>query len=134
MKIGKGWLIAGGVLVLWIGSGFLALDWRGDKRRDYSLEHKSYLAKSEAKRLASIRRGPPSYIYGDRWWKHEGQQSRQEVEVVYVDRPVVTERTVYVDAPAQTSQRPNLSGFYFNFPMTGPNVGEVNINYLVGPE
>lgn len=132
----RGWLIAIGLVLLWLSPLFYKIIKESyfTEKPDYSLYHKAYLAQSEAKRLEALRRGPPSYVYGDRWWKHEGQPARPEVEVVYVDRPVVTERVVYVDAPAQTSQRPNLSGFYFNFPMTGPNVGDVNINYVNGPE
>lgn len=132
MKISKGWLIFIVAILVWVSIGLLGIDWKGQEPRDYTQEHKAYLARCEAKRIAALRNGPPSYVYGDRWWKHEGQQP--QTEVVYVDRPVVRERVVYVEAPAQTSQRPNLSGFYFNFPMTGPNVGDVNINYVNGPE
>lgn len=131
----KVWLIAGGIVLLWLSPLFYGIIKESyfTEKPDYSLYHKAYLAQSEAKRLAAIRRGPPSYVYGDRWWKHEGQQARPEVEVVYVDRPVVTERVVYRDS-YEAPSRPNLSGFYFNFPMTGPNVGDVNINYVNGPE
>lgn len=30
--------------------------------------------------------------------------------------------------------RPNLSGFYYTVPMTGPNTGNLQINYLNGPQ
>lgn len=52
--------------------------------------------------------------------------------MVYVDRPVVTERVVEVQAPSYRSQ-PDLSGIYYNIPLTGPNNGNVQFNYIGGP-
>ena len=42
------------------------------------------------------------------------------------------ERVVEVQAPSYRSQ-PDLSGIYYNIPLTGPNNGNVQFNAIGGP-
>jgi len=56
---------------------------------------------------------------------HDAESREVEPEIVYVDRPVVTERIVERDRPSYQSQ-PDLSGFYWQ-----RNFG--TIQYVYGP-
>lgn len=53
-------------------------------------------------------------------------------EVVVVEKPVYIEREV-VRESTPSYQQPNLSGFYYSVPMSGPNVGRMELRYVGGP-
>jgi len=132
MKISKWKWVAGIIILLWLSPLIWALAkpaffpekedqwknwvaWDKERRRQERLE------------LLAFKRSITPYKAPYQPQKSEGR----EVEVVYVDRPVVVERVVEVES--SSPRQPDLSGFYTTIPMTGPNAGEVQINSVIGP-
>lgn len=141
MKIGKGWWIAGGVLLLWISPIVYSLvksscfPERVDQSRNWAVWSRTEKQRKIKERMAQWREISGGY-YSYRSTYEQPQQSRcdgdSDVRVVYVDRPVVVERVV--ERPAYDSQ-PDLSGVYFNQPLKAGQGGYQNfqINYISGP-
>ena len=139
---GKGWWIAGGILLLWISPLFYGLvksscfPEKVDQSRNWAAWHKAERQRQRAERLAAWRRiqgYQPSYSSSYRPSSDSGRDDYyDEPKVVYVDRPVVVERVV--ERPAYDSQ-PDLSGVYFNQPLKAGQGGYQNfqINYISGP-
>jgi len=133
----RGWWIAGGIILLWISPLFY-----GIIKASFFVEKQDQTAswaawhKAERQRKKNQIRAEWKSIVGYRpvrtSYSSPKESGEREVEVVYVDRPVVTERVVEVQAPSYRSQ-PDLSGIYYNIPLTGPNNGNVQFNYIGGP-
>ena len=136
---GKGWWIAGGILLLWISPMLWALAKpslypdRQDQSKNWADWHKAERQRKRNQIMAEwkgiVGYQPVRTSYSS---SKESGSGEREVEVVYVDRPVVTERVVEVQAPSYRSQ-PDLSGIYYNIPLTGPNNGNVQFNAIGGP-
>jgi len=131
----KAWLIVIGLALVWLSPLLIALvktncfPERQDQTANWIAWHKAERKRKHEESVAfwrQIRGYQPSYQ------SSSSRQEEREVEVVYVDRPVVTERVVYRE-PAYQSRQPDLSGIYYNIPLTGPNNGNVQFNYIGGP-
>lgn len=131
----KAWFIVVGMTLVWLSPLLISLikvncfPEKVDQTANWIAWHKAERKRKHEERLASwrqIRGYQPSYQ------SSSSRQEEREVEVVYVDRPVVTERVVYRDSGYSQSQ-PDLSGIYYNIPLTGPNNGNVQFNAIGGP-
>jgi len=131
----KAWLIVIGLALVWLSPLLIALvktncfPERQDQTANWIAWHKAERKRKHEESVAfwrQIRGYQPSYQ------SSSSRQEEREVEVVYVDRPVVTERVVYRDSGYRQSQ-PDLSGIYYNIPLTGPNNGNVQFNAIGGP-
>lgn len=126
---GKGWWIAGGILLLWISPiPYAFFSQYGFKKDvDYTEYWKAYNAQvawdmkvsqiREEVRRSKYSRGSSS--------SSDGGEVERETEVVYVDRPIVVEKEVSRPSSYDSSQ-PDLSGFYWQ-----RNFG--TIQYVLGP-
>jgi len=127
----RGWLILGVILLsLWLAPAFFAFFKSysfsfGQNKTDYTQAWKEYQAWVEwNKYVADVNERVRRSQYG-RGSSHDGESREVEPEIVYVDRPIVTERIVERDRPSYQSQ-PDLSGFYWQ-----RNFG--TIQYVYGP-
>ena len=121
----RGWLIFGALLLLWIAPSVYVLtkDLTLKKNVDYTEDWKRYTAQVRyqteiQQTLAQMRRAKYSGGSSD-----EPESGGGETEVVYVDRPVVTERVI--ERPSYQSQ-PDLTGVYWQ-----RNFG--TFQYVLGP-
>lgn len=131
----RGWWIAGGIILLWISPLFWGIGSSLLKeKKDYSEDWKRY--NEELNRPAyeaAVHRWKKAHGYftsGSTIDSRRDEPSCGGSEVVVVEKPVYVERVVYRDNP---SSQPDLSGIYYNIPLTGPNNGNVQFNAIGGP-
>lgn len=158
MKYGKWWWIICGIILLWLSPLFWGMASSRYKQHQQELYQKRVEAWNE--RVTEHLR--PKYSEAERLkLKAEFDQAMKEAadrwaatEVrIMLDMKKITEmagkgvfvpkvgydRTLYEDWDRYYRQtdyfnnRPNLSGTYISIPLTGPNVGDVQINAISGP-
>lgn len=127
----KTWfLLFGTFCLLWLAPAFFTFFKSysfsfGQNKTDYTQAWKEYQAWVEwNKYVADVNERVRRSQYG-RGSSSEGESREVEPEIVYVDRPIVTERIVEKERPSYQSQ-PDLSGFYWQ-----RNYG--TIQYVQGP-
>jgi len=127
----RGWLIVVGLLVLWIAPAILTFIRPSTPKEDQTKAWSAYF-KAERKRqydyAMEVYRG--KYYSGSYGASYQSSRSEPETEVVVVDRPVYVDRVVVRDS---YQSQPDLSGIYYNIPLTGPNNGNVQFNAIGGP-
>jgi hypothetical protein len=130
MKL-KGWLIVAGLLLLWIAPAILVFIRPSTPKEDQTKAWSAYF-KAERKRqhdyAMEVYRG--RYYSGSYGASYKSSRSESETEVVVVERPVYVDRVVVRDS---YQSQPDLSGIYYNIPLTGPNNGNVQFNAIGGP-
>ncbi|NBX97987.1 hypothetical protein EBQ81_03945 [bacterium] len=132
MKL-RGWLIFGALLLMWIAPAILVFIRPSTPKEDQTKAWSAYF-KAERKRqydyAMEVYRG--KYYSGSYGASYQSSRSEPETEVVVVERPVYIDRPVETESSSYRRQ-PNLSGFYYSVPMSGPNTGEVQLQYVGGP-
>ena len=127
----RGWLIVAGLLILWVAPAILTFIRPSTPKEDQTKAWSSYF-KAERKRqhdyAMEVYRG--KYYSGSYSSSSSSAQPEPDVEVVVVERPVYVERVVERDS---YQSQPDLSGIYYNIPLTGPNNGNVQFNAIGGP-
>lgn len=130
MKL-KGWLIVAGLLLLWIAPAILVFIRPSTPKEDQTKAWSAYF-KAERKRqhdyAMEVYRG--KYYSGSYGASYKSSRSEPETEVVVVERPVYVDRVVVRDS---YQGQPDLSGIYYNIPLTGENNGNVQFNAIGGP-
>lgn len=130
MKL-KGWLIVAGLLLLWIVPAILVFIRPSTPKEDQTKAWSAYF-KAERKRqhdyAMEVYRG--KYYSGSYGASYKSSRSEPETEVVVVERPVYVDRVVVRDS---YQGQPDLSGIYYNIPLTGENNGNVQFNAIGGP-
>lgn len=130
----KGWLIVAGLLLLWIAPAIFTLVRSSSTPKEDQTKAWSAYFKAERKRqhdyAMEVYRG--RYYSGSYGASYKSSRSEPETEVVVVERPVYIERPVETESSSYRRQ-PNLSGFYYSVPMSGPNTGDVQLQYVGGP-
>jgi len=127
----KGWLIVAGLLLLWIAPAILVFIRPSTPKEDQTKAWSAYF-KAERKRqhdyAMEVYRG--KYYSGSYGASYKSSRSEPETEVVVVERPVYVDRVVVRDS---YQGQPDLSGIYYNIPLTGENNGNVQFNAIGGP-
>lgn len=130
MKL-RGWLIVAGLLLLWIAPAILVFIRPSTPKEDQTKAWSAYF-KAERKRqhdyAMEVYRG--KYYSGSYGASYKSSRSEPETEVVVVERPVYVDRVVVRDS---YQGQPDLSGIYYNIPLTGENNGNVQFNAIGGP-
>ena len=128
----RGWLIAGGLAFLWIAPAILVFIRPSTPKEDQTKAWSAYF-KAERKRqhdyAMEVYRG--KYYSGSYGASYKSSRSEPEAQVVVVEKPVYIDRPVEVESSSY--RKPNLSGFYYSVPMSGPNTGDVQLQYVGGP-
>ncbi|NDC24848.1 MAG: hypothetical protein EBZ49_12090, partial [Proteobacteria bacterium] len=119
----KGWLIVAGLLLLWIAPAILVFIRPSTPKEDQTKAWSAYF-KAERKRqhdyAMEVYRGR---YYTGSYSRSSSSQPEPETEVVVVEKPVYIDRPVEAESSSYRRQ-PNLSGFYYSVPMSGPNTGD----------
>jgi len=128
----RGWLIVGGLAFLWIAPAILTLVRSSFAPKEDQTKAWSAYFRAERKRqhdyAMEVYRG--KYYSGSYSSSSSSSQPEPDVEVVVVERPVYVDRVVERDS---YQSQPDLSGIYYNIPLTGPNNGNIQFNAVGGP-
>jgi hypothetical protein len=127
----RGWWIFGALLLMWIAPAILVFIHPSTPKEDQTKAWSAYF-KAERKRqhdyAMEVYRG--KYYSGSYSRPSSSSQPEPDVDVVVVERPVYVDRVVERDS---YQSQPDLSGIYYNIPLTGPNNGNVQFNAIGGP-